>query len=273
VGGHITLFNLAQYLTTTCDNILIGTTQGAIALGLYDKAYKTVTLSVGQLLAPTNRIAVPLLSRLLREPDRYKRAYVSMLQIPLLFGAPGILYILVMAKPLMSTLLGSNWNGIAPIVTWLCLGSFASPLYNSSYWLFVSQGRTGQQIRFGMITSFISIMSFVAGLPWGPAGVAAGAGLSFFFLCTPLTCWAATRAGPVNSIDLLFAVLPILAASLAAAITLVTISSTVPTAGLGPLSLALLATYGTFFAFLVCLPSGRRLIQSTWQLRAALNQE
>jgi polysaccharide transporter, PST family len=273
VGGHLTLFKLAQYLTTTCDNILISTTQGAIALGLYDKAYKTVTLTVGQLLAPTNQIALPLLTRLLREPDRYKRAYVSMLQIPLLFGAPGILYVLVFAKPLMSILLGSNWNGIAPMVSWLCLGSLASPLYSSSYWLFVSQGRAREQVRYGIITSVISIVSFVAGLPWGPAGVAAGAGLSFFFLCTPLTCWAVTRAGPVNSGDLLFAVLPMAAASLAAVGALLTISRIAPTDQLGPLTLAFLAAHATFFAFLFCLPSGRRLIQNTWRLHAAFSRE
>jgi polysaccharide transporter, PST family len=51
-GGHITLYNLAQYITTTFDNILIATTLGAVPLGLYDRAYKTVTQPFGQLIAP-----------------------------------------------------------------------------------------------------------------------------------------------------------------------------------------------------------------------------
>jgi PST family polysaccharide transporter len=44
-GGHITLFNLANYLTMTFDNIIIALALGAGPLGLYDKAYKTVTRS------------------------------------------------------------------------------------------------------------------------------------------------------------------------------------------------------------------------------------
>ncbi len=78
-GGHFTLFNLAQYITTTFDNILIATTLGAVPLGLYDRAYKTVTQPLLQLMVPIDRIAVPVLVRLLPEPPRYKRAYLSIL--------------------------------------------------------------------------------------------------------------------------------------------------------------------------------------------------
>jgi PST family polysaccharide transporter len=269
-GGHLTAFNLAQYLTTTFDNILIAITQGAVALGLYDKAYKMVTQPVGQLLTPANRVAIPLLVRLLPEPDRYKRAYVSMLQVLLLFGVPGILFVLMMSKELVLTLLGPRWNGIAPIVSWFCLGSFASPLYSSTSWLFISQGLSGQQLRYGVITSIVSVVGFAAGLPWGPAGVAAGAGLSFFFLATPLTCWGATRTGPVKSEDLFFAILPLLVALAGTAATLTVLISFVAVQGIG-LVLAFIATYGSFFSVLLCLPGGRDFLRKVWELRTMFN--
>jgi PST family polysaccharide transporter len=273
MGGLITGFNLVQYVTTTFDNMLIALTQGAVALGLYDKAYKTVTQPVEQLLMPANRIAIPLLVRLLPEPDRYKRAYLSMVQVTLLFGAPGILFVLVMSKELMLTLLGPRWDGIAPILSWLCFGSFASPLYSSTVWLFVSQGRAGQQLRYGFITSAISVASFVAGLPWGPAGVAAGAGLAFVFLSTPLTCWGATRAGPLKSGDLLRAVVPLLVALLVTATILSAVTNLVPAEGLASLSLVFVFVYGTFFAILLCFSSGRSILRRTWRLHALFKRE
>lgn len=266
VGGYIMAFNLAQYITTTFDNILLALTQGAGPLGLYDKGYKTVTQPIGQLLAPANRIAVPLLMRLRRVPERYRRAYLDILQIMMLVGTPSIIFLLVMSKPLMLLLLGPQWDGIAPLISWLCLGGFAVPLTCSAYWLFVSQGRARQQLKFATISSAISVVGFVAGLPWGPTGVAAGASLAYFFLTTPLTCWGATRAGMVRFGDVVLAVLPLLSALLVTASALVILINIAPPKGAIGLILAFSITYPTFCVVLLALPSGRHVLQRAWRL-------
>jgi len=269
VGGHITGFNLAQFVTSTFDNVLLAFTQGEAALGLYDKGYKTVTGSMGQLIAPVNRIAVPLLVRLLPDPDRYRRSYLGIVQVMFLAGAPAILFVCVMSNFLMPVLLGSQWTGIAPVISWLCLGSLASPLYASTYWLFVSQGRVRRQLAYGMITSVISIAGFVAGLPWGPVGVAAGAGISFCLVSTPLTCLGATRVGPVSFRDILLAMLPVVAAGSATATTLTLLSEFVPRGNVVLLS-GLPLSYGMFVVILCGLASGRQILQRIWNLISTL---
>jgi PST family polysaccharide transporter len=273
IGGRITGVNLVQYVTTTADNILLALTQGASALGLYDKGYKIVTQPIGQLLAPTNRIAVPLLVRLRSEADRYRRAYLRMLQVTLLIGTPGIVFVLVMSKPLMLILLGPRWNGIAPVISWLCLGCLASPFYSSCFWLFLSQGRTGQLLTYATMTSIISVAGFVCGLPWGPTGVAAGAGLSFLLLSTPLTCWGATRVGPVSSKDLVTSVLPLIVALLSTTVALASLSTFAPFDGDILLVPAMAVAYGVFFMVMLALPRGRNILQGAWQLRAMLKAE
>ncbi len=272
-GSHFTLSNLATYITTTFDNILIATTLGALPLGLYDKAYKTVTQPLLQLLTPMDRIAVPVLVRLLPEPQRYKRVYFSMLELILVLVTPGLLFGFFMAEPLMFILLGPKWTGIAPIVSWFCVGSLANPVYTSAVWLFVSQGRMDKLLRYGVITSVVSVIGFAAGLPWGPAGVAAGAGLSFFIIAVPATCWGATRSGPVKAIDLARASIPIAAAALATLIALAAIFGLAPLGGLRLLVLAFMVAYGIFFAALACLADGRRILRSAWELKATFRSE
>src|SRR5258708_38087197 len=105
-----------------------------------------------------------------------------MLRLMLLIGVPAILFAMLMAQPLILLLLGPRWDGVAPVFSWLCIGSLASPIYSSTFWLFTTQERTGRQMTYVAATSAISVMSFIAGLPWGPAGVAAGAGLSFLLV-------------------------------------------------------------------------------------------
>ncbi len=269
VGGHLTAFNLAQYLTTTLDNLIIAFTQGAVALGLYDKAYKMVTQPVGQLMTPANRVAVPVLVRSLSDAARYRRVFVSMVQMILLFAAPGIVTVLLLSKQITLALLGPNWDGISPIVSWFCLGSLASPIYSCSSWLFTSQGRASQQLRYGIVTSLISLACFTAGIPWGPTGVAAGGALCFLLITVPLTCWAATRTGPVSLSDILVGIAPIVLSLTGASLSLIALIRLVPIGGMG-LAGALLLAYGSFFGILLLARSGRRIVYGFWTLRADL---
>ncbi len=272
VGGHITAYNLAGYATTSFDNILLGVVQGSVPLGLYDRAYKLVVQPVSQLMTPIGRIAVPLLTRLRHDERRYKQAFLDMLRLMLLFGVPGILFAMMMARPLILLLLGGRWAGVAPVFSWLCLGSLASPVYSSTFWLFTTQGRTGRQISYVAATSVISVLSFVAGLPWGPEGVAAGAGLSFLLVSTPLVCWGATKDGAVTAADLAAALLPLAVAALTAAAALAIARNYLAGAGVAPLAGAALLSYGTFAGTLLCLPFGQPIIRRAWDLGLVLTQ-
>ena len=272
-GGHLTLFNLAQYVTMTFDNILISVTLGPASLGLYDRGYKTVSQPLLQIMSPIDRIAVPVLVRLLSDSARYKRVFSNMLELLHLFLTPGLLFGIFAAEPLMHILLGPKWAGIAPIVSWFCLGALGSAVNFASYWLFLSQGRTRQQLRFGLVTSLVSVAGFAAGLPWGPAGVAAGASLSFFLVAAPISCWGATRSGPVTGIDLLIALRPIFGASIATAAALAGLSRFASANGAVLLIVAIVVAYGTFLLTLACLRTGRDILLRAWQLSATFKRE
>jgi PST family polysaccharide transporter len=193
-----------------------------------------------------------------------------MLELVFVLITPGLLFGIFMAGPLMLVLLGPKWTGIAPVVGWFCFGALASPLYSSTFWLFTSQGRMNKLLRYGLITSVVSVIGFAAGLSWGPAGVAAGAGLSFFIFAVPIACWGATRSGPVKAIDLARALIPIVAAALATLIALAALSTLAPLGGLRLLALAFMVAYGTFFAGLA---EGRRILQGAWELKAMFRPE
>jgi polysaccharide transporter, PST family len=266
-GTHITVYNLANYVTVSVDHILLGATQGAIALGLYDRGYKLVVQPLLQLTAPISRVAVPLLSRLGPTDVRYRRAYLDMVSAMLLIGTPGILVGMVTAKTLVVFLLGRQWEAVAPIFAWFCFGGLASPIYSSTFWLFVTQGRTSQQTYYVTVTSVISVLCFIAGLPWGAVGVSAGAALSFVFLTTPLVCWGATRTDAVKLSDLAGALLPFVIAALATAGVLEVAASHLPPIGAAlRIGLCLPLAYATFLTALLCLPGGNPVVRKAWQI-------
>lgn len=258
-GTNLMGANVAAYLTTSADNVVVGMASGPVALGLYDRSYNLVVKPLGQLMAPIGRVALPLLSRWLAAPTRYGRAYVLMVQLSIAACVPGLIATIACAGPLITLLLGDKWAPMTPIFVWICVGGIAVPLTASTYWLFITQDRTGEQMRFNMACAAISLASFVLGAPWGPVGVAMVAALSYTLLQTPLVVWAATRRGPVTLAMLRAGLLPLAAAGVLAAV------AAAGTARLGlPRSLLVVAvyaaSYGTFACALLALPAGRRLV-------------
>lgn len=190
----------------------------------------------------------------------------------MLAAMPGILFAMLMARPLIVLLLGRQWEGMAPVFAWLCLSGLASPLYSSTFMLFTTQDRTRQQMVYVTATSMISVVAFVAGLPWGPVGVAAGAALSFVLISTPLVCWGATRDGIVTPLDLVTALLPLVIAGCVTAVALECVRTYTLVEGPAMLATSVLLSYATFVGALLCLPFGQPIVRRAWHFGTLLTQ-
>ncbi len=74
-GGNLTGFRLVNYFSRNLDNLLIGRYWGSQQLGLYAKAYQLVLLPIEQINSPVNSVALPTLSSLQSEPEKYSKYY------------------------------------------------------------------------------------------------------------------------------------------------------------------------------------------------------
>jgi PST family polysaccharide transporter len=201
-GANLTGFNIINFFARNLDDILIGKVWGAHGLGLYSQAYKLLMLPLYQISYPISRIAVPVLSRLAQEPGRYRSAYLQMIEKVLLVTMPGMVLLIVMADKVVLLLLGPQWDGVVPIFHWLGASALVGTIGNSTGWLFISQNRTGEMLRWGVVGSALIVGSFVVGLPYGPVGVAASYVLVGCLVHGPLLCWAVTRRGPIRLADI-----------------------------------------------------------------------
>jgi PST family polysaccharide transporter len=172
-GGNLTGFGVINYFARNLDNMLIGRVWGAQQLGLYAKAYQLLLLPIDQINSPVTAVAVPTLSRLADEPERYRQAYVRMLEKVCLLTMPGVAFMLVTSDWCVRLLLGAQWADSARIFTLLGIAGLIQPVANTTGWLFVSQGRTHHMLRWGLMAGSATIAAIVAGLPWGAIGVAA----------------------------------------------------------------------------------------------------
>ncbi|HMF52547.1 MAG TPA: lipopolysaccharide biosynthesis protein, partial [Candidatus Saccharimonadales bacterium] len=185
-GSHISGFNIVNYLSRNCDNILIGRFQGGDQLGLYDRAYRLLLFPITQLHGPIGQVLVPLLSRLQADPNKYRSTYTEAVSLIMIAAQPGILFAIICAPQLFELLLGDQWIPAAPIFQWLGVAALHQVMTSTTGWLFLSQGRGSDLFKLGAYGAVVTVASFIIGLPWGAAGVAASYAVVNYVVLLPL---------------------------------------------------------------------------------------
>lgn len=269
LGAGLSTFTLTNFVARNLDNVLIGRWAGAVQLGLYDRAYKLLLFPLQQINNPIGRVMVPVLSRLVGEPHRYRHAYQRTIRLMLMVTLPGVAFMLMFAEPLIGTLMGPRWTPAAAIFTWLAIAALHQPMSATFGWLFVSQRRGGEFGRWGVFNMVTSVAAFAIGLPWGAIGVAAAYAISDVLVRMPVLWWWVGRSGPVRHRDLLEIIWP---SGVALAVTLALLGGVrlwTPSPGLGGLTLSAGLAFGGFWAMLACTGSGRETLAEAARLLTA----
>lgn len=264
-GMGMTTFNLTNFLSRNADNVMIGWSRGSLELGLYDRAYKLLLFPLQQINRPIGAIMVPVLSRIVDEPERYRAAYRRTLQITMLATMPGMLFLIVSAPVLIPFLLGGQrWAAAVPIFMWLGVAGLHQTISNTFGWLFVSQRRTSEYARFGMFSAASCIIAFAVGLRWGAQGVAAAYGLSGIMLRLPAIIWQVGRSGPVTARDIIKIAAPYAFAAGITALVWRLALPILPREGLPHLFASAAVTFAAFLAVISIFRCGREALREAF---------
>lgn len=201
-GANMTAGTFLYSLARGLDGLLIGRFYGAFSVGLYSRAAALLARPLEQSIYPVESVFIPALSRLQAQPDRYRRTYLQVYETIALasFLFTGMCFAL--AHPLTLVMLGAKWEKAAIIFAGFTFAALQYPLTTSATWLFVSQGRGRDSLHASVFISIVVAGSFIAGLPFGPAGVAIAYSVSCLLIQMPIVYWLAGRRGPVSTADL-----------------------------------------------------------------------
>lgn len=265
-GGNLTGFGVVNFFARNLDNMLIGRFWGSQQLGFYGKAYQLLTLPIDQINMPATTVAVPALSRLNDSPERYRLAYLRIIEKMAVLTMPGIALLIATADWVVLIVLGPQWTEAGRIFAALGVAALIQPITNTTGWLFISQGRTNDMFRYGLVASTIIVAAIVAGLPWGALGVAAVYAFVWVTIVTPLLFWWVGRKGPVRPRDFYVTVAPAFFAAIGVLIALFAFrrSAIIVSPVLG-LAVSLGITCAVALLLLYIIPAGRRAL---WDFRA-----
>ena len=208
-GSHMTGFNILNYFSRNLDNVLIGLNERDkkpedAELGFYAKAYQLLLMPLDQINGPVGKVALPTLSRLQGEPERYRAYYSKAIRLLVTLGMPLVAFMFVAADKLILTMLGPQWTEAILIFRLLAPAAFVSTFNVAAGWVYVSLGRTDRQLRWGLLTSIVDAISFIIGIKWGAVGIATAYSITRVGLRYPaiLFCYRGTflEIGKLNSV-------------------------------------------------------------------------
>jgi O-antigen/teichoic acid export membrane protein len=191
-GGGLTGTHIVYYVGNNLDTMALGLWAGPTALGVYSRGFQLLMTPLAQLRTPATTVAVPVLSRLHAEPDRFG-AFLRSGQLAL--GIPIVTALALAAGaagPIVEIFLGGRWAAVAPVLALLAVAGSAQTLSFVGFWVYLSRGLSGALLRYTMVTLVLKAACIAVGAAFGVVGVATGYAAAAL-LEWPLSLWWLSR--------------------------------------------------------------------------------
>ena len=268
-GGNVVLSQLIGYVSNNVDSVIIGYRFGAAPLGIYSRAFQLLMTPLNQVRSPLTSVALPVLSRLSAEPERFARA-VNLGQLALGYSlVPALAIVIGTGESITHLFLGDEWMSAAPVLRLLAVAGTFQLLAFVGYWVYLSRSLTGVLVRYSLVSSLIRIVCVIVGSQWGIVGVAWGYAIAPA-LSWPVSLWWLSRHTPLPTARLYAGAGRILAgAALGSAAAWVATSMAHDLVSIAQVGLAVLAV-ALAYAALALVPAVRRDLTRLLALRRHL---
>ncbi|HSJ62946.1 MAG TPA: oligosaccharide flippase family protein [Gemmatimonadaceae bacterium] len=263
-------FRAAAWASEQPDRLLVGRLGGAPTLGLYDTAQRWSWYPFAEPFIALSDIAVVSLSRVRGDAAQYRLFFARQARAILTIGLPAIAFIVVEPASVVRVLLGAQWDAAVPYVRLLGIAAFFGAFTRLSQWVYFSSGTTDRLLRWWLrVQTPVLILAALAGVPFGPWGVAVGYAAATVALAIPSLAWSVSGT-PLRLGTVLHAESRPAIAAIVAALLLVTAARLLPAEAGAERLAASAGAYAAAFVFgWLVVPGGPR---AAHELFAALRE-
>jgi PST family polysaccharide transporter len=161
-------------LANQADNLVVGRWLGAVALGLYSRAYQLMSLPTALLGDVLDKVLFPTMARVQDEPRRLASAYLQGTALLALLTLPAGVVAAILAPELVVVAFGPRWEAAVSPFQVLALGMMFRTSYRMSDSLSRATGRVYRRAwRQGLYAALVFLGAWL-GQYRGVTGVAAG---------------------------------------------------------------------------------------------------
>lgn len=170
-GYKMTLSGLLDTFYQNIYTIIIGRFYAAAHLGFYSRADSLSQLPIGIISTAINKVTYPMFSNISNDDVKLKMVYRKLMQQVLFWNAPILIYLAVIAKPLLLMLLTEKWLPAVPYFQILCIAGILYPLHAYNLNILKVKGQSGQFLKLEIIKKVVSVIGIIAVIPFGIMGL------------------------------------------------------------------------------------------------------
>ena len=173
-GSKLLLSGLLDVTYNNLYQIIIGKKFSPAVVGQFTQANQLASVPVSTLTGIIQRVTFPLFSQLQGDPDKMANAYRQTLKLSALVIFPLIVALGLIAKPLLTSLLGEQWQGAAALLSVLCLGYMLYPIHSINLNLLQVTGRSDLFLKLEVMKKVIGVTVLLLSIPYGVLAMCLG---------------------------------------------------------------------------------------------------
>lgn len=194
-GGTITLNGLVVYIAYNMEKVLLGRFWGVDAIGIYGRAYQLINIPTENLNSSIGEVAFSALSRVQNDRARMRNYFLKGYSLVTGMTLPITLACALFSNDVVYVFLGPKWGEAAPIFRLLAPTILIFALINPFAWLLFSLGLVMRSLKIALVIAPVVIAGYVAGLHYGPKGVALGYSAAMTLWVIPHILWCVHGTG------------------------------------------------------------------------------
>ena len=266
-GLYLSASRIVTVLTMNLDTVFVGRFGGPPQAGIYDRAFRLLMIPLILFNQPLTAVAVPALSRLQGDAERYRVFYQAWIRLMFAMSMPLVVFLFVDAERAVVTILGAQWIGVVPLYHALAPAAFIGRLSMVTNWIYLSTGRADRQLRWSLFLLVPMVAAYAVGVGWGAFGVAVAHSLVTCLLWYPGVAYCC-RSAPVSPRDVLGAMIVPATASIGAGLGLAALMEALPSGiNVAALFLLDLMVYAVLYiGAWAIIPGGRQSLAQCIQL-------
>lgn len=256
-GGEVSVGNVANWLSTSIDRLLVARVAGPVEIGYYNTMLNLMSTPVGQLSASLNTVAFSVSAQ--SDDEARRRGTLVYLNVStLLFG---LLYAVFAAVPELwvGLLYGPRWLDAAAYLPPFCVAAIGLGLSGAANAMLTSTGQAGSSAVSQLVT--VVLLAAVVGWLVQRSVLWAAWGVTIVYLMRALLlAWLSLRRVGLGALILVHSVGVPLALVIGQVMLSRAVANSFTSLGLAPTFAGLLGVLAGLLATLACLAVARRLL-------------
>ena len=194
-GLHVVGFSVTYTVAKAVDRIALGLFYRPDQVGYYQNAITLYENSIFSALGQVHTVGSAALSKLQSNVAALRRKYQAALSALAFFVMPAAAILSVTGEDVTVILLGEKWRAAGSLLRIIALRGIPQVIEASQGWLHLSIGRADRWRNWGIVSLAVQIAAVLAGLPFGPTGVAVACVIASILIAIPSINYAGRPIG------------------------------------------------------------------------------